>query len=52
MLIRGVVQDQFSDHSQAAAMRLNEKTLEVLQRAILGVNVTIVGDIIPVILER
>ena len=52
VLIRGVVQDQFSDDSQPAAMRLPQEDLEVLQRAILRVNITVVGDVIPVILER
>ena len=52
VLIRGVVQDQFSDDSQPAPMRLPQEDLEVPQRAILGVNLAIVGDVIPVILER
>ena len=52
VLIRGMVQDQFSDDSQAAVMRLPQEDLEILQRAILRMNLAIVGDIIPVVLER
>ena len=52
MLIGRVVQDQLDDHAQPARVRLVEKALEILQRAVAGMDVRVVGDVVPVVLER
>ena len=49
MLVRGVVDDELGDHPQAAAVGLLHEGAEVLARAVLRVDVVIVGDVIPVV---
>jgi hypothetical protein len=52
MLIGGVVDDQLGDHLQAAAVRLGHEPAKVLQRAVVGMHVAVVGDVIAVVAQR
>src|SRR4051812_7696601 len=50
MLIRGVVDDELGNDPEAATVRLVDKHLEVFARAVLRVDVVIIGNVIAVIL--
>ncbi len=50
MLVRGMVDDQLGDDAQAAAVRLVDELFEVLARAVGGVDLAVVGDVVPVVL--
>ncbi len=52
MLVGSVVQHQLGDDAQAAPVRLAQKTLEILQRAVRGMNVGVVGDVVAVVAQR
>ncbi len=52
VLVGGVVDDQLRDHPQAAGVGLPEKGLEVAQRAVVGVDAGVVGDVVAVVLQR
>ena len=52
MLIRGVVNHQFSDHFQAPAVRTAEKHLEILQCSVAGMDPRVVGDVVAVVAHR
>ncbi len=52
VLVGGVVDDQFGDDAQAAAMGLVEQTLEVVEGAVDGVDAGIVGDVVAVVAQR
>ena len=52
VLVRGVVEDKLGDDFQAFGVGCFQKTLEVGNRAVIGVDVTIVGNIITVIAQR
>ena len=50
MLIRGVIDDELGNDTQAAVVCLGHEQLEVLPRSVLRVDVVVVGDVIAVIL--
>ena len=52
VLVRGVVADQLGDHPQAAPVRLAEEALDVAQRAVVGVDARVVGDVVAVVAQR
>ena len=52
VLIRGVIDDQLGDHLQPPAMRLADKNTDVVAIAEVGIDVAVVGDIVPVIAHR
>jgi hypothetical protein len=47
-----VVDHELRDHAEPAAVRLVEEALEVLERAVLRVDGLVLGDVVPVVLER
>jgi hypothetical protein len=49
VLVGGVVEDEFGDHSQAPAVRFLEENLEITQRSTVGMNGRVVGDVVAVI---
>jgi hypothetical protein len=52
VLVGGVVDDQLGDHAQAAPVRLAHEGAEVAQRAVVGVDVVVVGDVVAVVAQR
>ena len=52
VLVGRVVHHQLGDDAQLAAMRLVEKRLKVVQRAVLRIDVRVVGDVVAVVLQR
>src|SRR5436305_5593094 len=52
MLVGCMIDHQLRDHPDPAIMRLAQKYLEVLERAVIRVNVRIVADIVTVIFKR
>ena len=52
MLVRRVVDHQLGDHPDAAFMGRFQKGLEVLEIAVERVNARVVGDVVPVVLQR
>jgi hypothetical protein len=52
MLVGRMVDYQLGDDAQAAAVCLAQKCPEITQRAVVRVNVAIVGDVIAVVPER
>src|SRR5689334_19120442 len=52
MLIGSMIEHQFSDYSQAAAMRLAQKSLELGQGPAVGMNLQVAGDVVAVIAHR
>src|SRR5262249_47407295 len=52
MLIGSMVDNQLRDHVKTAAMRLLQKSSEIAQVAVRGVDAGVMGDIVAVILER
>ena len=52
MLVGGVVEDQLGDDAQAALVGLADERLEVAQRAVLGLTLGVVGDVVAVVLQR
>jgi len=52
MLIGGVVEDQVQDDADVAGVRLVEEGGEVCQRAVLGRDVRVVGNVIPAVKQR
>ena len=49
VLVRSVVEDQFGDHFEAFGMGGFEKSPEIGDRSIIGVDIPVVSDIIAVI---
>jgi len=49
ILLSGVVQHQVEDHADAALVRAIQKLAEVVERAVLGRDIRIVGDVIAAI---
>jgi hypothetical protein len=47
-----VVEHQLGDHAHPALMGGVEEALEVLARAVVFVDVGVVGDVVPAVLER
>ena len=52
VLVRRVVHHQLGDDAQLAAVRFFEKRLEVVQRAVLRIDVRVVGDVVTIVLQR
>ena len=52
MLVGGVIDDQLGDDLQPAAVRLRDELAEVLQRAVVGVHVGVVGDVVAIVAHR
>ena len=52
MLIAGVVDDQLDHHLHIALVRGVQELLEIVQRAIGGVHVDIIGDVVSVVAQR
>ncbi len=52
VLVRGVVDDQLGDDAQLQPVRLLEHLAEVVERAVLRVDLVVVGDVVAVVLER
>ena len=49
VLVRGVVDHQLGDDAQVAPVRLVEHQAEVVQRAVLGVHVLVLADVVAVV---
>ena len=52
MLIRGVINDQLGDDLEAASMGFLHELLEIGHGAIVGMDVVIIRDVIPVVAHR
>ena len=52
MLVGGVVQHQLGNDANAAAVGLLDEQLEVGQRAVVGVDGGVVGDVVAVVAQR
>ncbi len=52
MLVRRVIHHQLGNDAQFAAMRFVEKLAEVIQRAVLRIDVRVVRDVVAVVFER
>jgi hypothetical protein len=52
MLIRRVVDDQLGDHPDIPPMCLRQEPIEVVQRAVDGMDVLVIRDVIPVVPKR
>src|ERR1700722_3559542 len=52
MLVGSVVENQFRDDPQSAAMRFAQKRLEVRERSVMGMDRAIVRYVVTVVLER
>ena len=52
VLIRRVVHHELGDDSQVAAVGLIQKLAEVVERAVLRINVHVVRDVVTIILQR
>ena len=51
MLVGGVVDDELDDDLHVAAMGFGEEVLEVVEGAVAGVDVDVVGDVVAVVAE-
>ena len=49
MLIGGVVQHHFDDHPDAALVGSFQKCFEVVQRAVTGMNRSVIGDVVSIV---
>ena len=47
-----MVQHELDDHPEPAPMRLFEEDLEVLERAAVGMDALVVGDVVAVVAQR
>ena len=52
VLVRSVIDDELGDDTQPAVVSLLDEGAEVIARAVLRMDVVIVGDVIPVVLAR
>ncbi len=52
MLVGGVIQHQLGNHAQPAPVGLAQKTLKVFQRAVRGMDVGVIGDVVAVVAQR
>jgi len=52
MLVGGVVDHQFGDHLDAAAMRLAHELAKFAHAAVGAVDVAVIGDVVAVVAER
>src|SRR5918994_6996004 len=51
MLIRGMINDQLGDDAEAAFVRRAQKEPKIVQRSIIGMDLSVVGDVVTVVLE-
>ena len=47
-----MVQHQLGDHPQPAPVRLAQEALKILQRAVRGMNIGVIGDVVAVVAQR
>ena len=47
-----MIDHQLGDNAQSAFMRRGEKGLEIVQRAVVWINIEIIGDVVAIIFER
>ncbi len=52
MLIGRVVADQLGDDAQAAPVRLADEGADIAHRPVVGMDARVVGDVVPVVLQR
>jgi hypothetical protein len=52
MLVGGVIDNQLRDYADAAPMGLAQEGFEIVERAAVGMDVGVVGDIVAVVAER
>ena len=52
MLVGGVVHDQIGDDAQPAAVGGLDEGLEVLERAVGGLDAQVIGDVVAVVAQR
>ena len=52
MLVRRVIQHQLGDHAQSAPVSFAQKALKIAQRAIGGMNLGVIGDIVTIVAQR
>ena len=52
MLVRGVGEDELGDDPQPAPVRFAQEVPEVAQRAVGGMDLAIVGDVVAVVAQR
>jgi hypothetical protein len=52
MLVGGMVADELGDHLEAAAMGLADELAHVLDGAVRGIDLVVVGDIVAVVAQR
>ena len=52
ILIGGVIDHQLGDHLEPALMRRGQERLKILQRAVVRINIVVVGDVVAVIAQR
>ena len=52
VLVAGVVAHELGDDAQAAGVGLADERLDVTQRAVIGVDAGVVGDVVPVVATR
>src|SRR4029453_7704028 len=50
--IQRVIQDKLDDLPQTALVRVVEECLEILQRAVVGMDVGVIRDVIPIVAKR
>src|SRR5438045_5490094 len=51
MLIAGVIDHQLGDDTQAALMGLAQKGLEIVDRAVAGMDSRVIGDVVSVVAQ-
>ncbi len=52
MLVRGVIDHQFGNDAQIAAMRFPNEDFEIRHSAVSGIDVLVLGNVIPVVAQR
>ena len=51
-MIRGMVDNELGNDAKSAFMRSIEKGAEIVERAVVWINIEIIGDVVAVIFER
>ncbi len=52
MLVGGVIDDELGDHPDVAPVRLRDEPIEVLQGPVVGMDVLVIRDVVPIVAER
>lgn len=52
MLVGGVIDDQIHNHSHTERMRLFKHRFEIVERAVFGIDILVIGDVITVVRLR